>query len=185
MPLYELSGWKVTTPANGRFWIAPTATVLGRVTLGEDVSVWFGASIRGDNDAISIGNRSNVQENAVLHVDPGFPLVIGEGCTIGHLAMLHGCTIEDGALVGIGAIVLNGARIGAGAMIGAGALVPPGKVIPPNAVVIGAPGNQPVNIAPKRAIEKGSDGASRLRMALPNTNWVISRLVFTSGPPSS
>ena len=140
MPLYELSGWKVETPPSGRFWVAPTATVLGRVTLGEDVTVWFGATIRGDNDSIRIGNRSNVQENAVLHVDPGFPLVIGEGCTIGHLAMLHGCTLEDGALVGIGAIVLNGARIGAGAMIGAGALVPPGRVIPPNAVVMGTPG---------------------------------------------
>jgi carbonic anhydrase/acetyltransferase-like protein (isoleucine patch superfamily) len=139
MPLYDLGEHKVVTPGAGRFWVAPTASVIGRVHLGESTSVWFGATIRGDNDTIRIGRRSNVQENAVLHVDPGFPLVVGDEVTIGHLAMLHGCTIEDGALIGIGAIVLNGARIGAGAMIGAGALVPPGKVIPPNTVVMGTP----------------------------------------------
>lgn len=140
MPLYEFEGAKVETPGAGRFWVAPTATVIGRVHLAEDVSVWFGATIRGDNDTIRIGRRSNIQENAVLHVDPGFPLVVEEDVTIGHLAMLHGCTIGRGAVIAIGAIVLNGARIGAGAMIGAGALVPPGKEIPPNSVVMGTPG---------------------------------------------
>lgn len=140
MPLYELDGHRVAMPADGSYWIAPTATVIGRVTLGSDVTVWFGATIRGDNDTIRIGSRTSVQENAVLHVDPGFPLEIAEECTIGHGAILHGCTIGKGALVGIGAIVLNGAKVGEGAMIGAGALVPPGKLIPPNAVVIGAPG---------------------------------------------
>lgn len=140
MPLYEFEGAKVETPASGRFWVAPTACVIGRVHLAEDVSVWFGATVRGDNDTIRIGRRSNIQENAVLHVDPGFPLVVEEDCTIGHLAMLHGCTIGRGAVIAIGAIVLNGAVVGAGAMIGAGALVPPGKVIPPNSVVMGTPG---------------------------------------------
>lgn len=140
MPLYDLGDDKVATPGPGRFWVAPTATVIGRVTLAEDVSVWFGATIRGDNDFVRIGQRTNVQENAVLHVDPGFPLIIGDDVTIGHLAMLHGCTIETGALIGIGAIVLNGAHVGSGAMIGAGALVPPGKRIPANAVVMGTPG---------------------------------------------
>lgn len=140
MPLYELDGARVETPADNSHWIAPNATVIGRVTLGADVSVWFGATIRGDNEPIRIGRRTSIQENVVLHVDAGFPLEIGEECTIGHLAMLHGCTIGRGVLVGIAAIVLNGAQIGDGAMIGAGALVPPGKVIPPNVVVMGTPG---------------------------------------------
>ena len=140
MPLYEIDGHRVTYPADASHWIAPTAAVIGRVTLGSDVTVWFGATIRGDNDTIRIGSRTSVQENAVLHVDPGFPLEIAEECIIGHGAVLHGCTIGRGALVGLGAIVLNGAKVGEGAMIGAGALVAPGKVIPPNAVVLGSPG---------------------------------------------
>lgn len=140
MPLYAYNGAKVETPADGDFWVAPNATVIGRVSLGSAVTVWFGATIRGDNEPIRIGRRTSIQENAVLHVDPGFPMDIGEDCTIGHLAMLHGCTIGNGALIGIGAIVLNGARIGEGTMIGAGALIPEGKVIPPNVVVLGSPG---------------------------------------------
>lgn len=140
MPLYTFGEHAVTMPGNGRYWVAPTAVVIGRVTIEEDASIWFGAVIRGDNEPIRIGARSNIQENCVLHVDPGFPMVIEEGCTIGHLAMLHGCHIEKGALIGIGAVVLNGARIGAGSMIGAGALIPEGKVIPPNSVVFGTPG---------------------------------------------
>ena len=148
MPLYELDGARVETPGDGDFWVAPNATVIGRVTLGSQVSVWFGATIRGDNDCIRIGSRTSVQENAVLHVDPGFPLEIAEECTIGHGAILHGCTIGRGALIGIGAIVLNGAKVGEGAMIGAGALVPPGKEIPANAVVIGAPGKVVREVTP-------------------------------------
>ena len=148
MPLYELDGARVETPADGDFWVAPNATVIGRVTLGSQVSVWFGATIRGDNDSIRIGSRTSVQENAVLHVDPGFPLEIAEECTIGHGAILHGCTIGRGALIGIGAIVLNGAKVGEGAMIGAGALVPPGKEIPANAVVIRAPGKVVREVTP-------------------------------------
>ncbi len=140
MPLYAYNGAQVETPADGDFWVAPNATVIGRVSLGSAVTVWFGATIRGDNEPIRIGRRTSIQENAVLHVDPGFPMDIGEDCTIGHLAMLHGCTIGKGALIGIGAIVLNGAQIGEGTMIGAGALIPEGKIIPPNVVVLGSPG---------------------------------------------
>ncbi|MDX2158407.1 MAG: gamma carbonic anhydrase family protein [Hyphomicrobiaceae bacterium] len=140
MPVYDLGEWQVQTPGPGKFWVAPTASVIGRVTLAESVNVWFGATIRGDNDTIRIGRRTSVQENVVLHVDPGFPMVIGDEVIIGHGAMLHGCTIGDRALIAMGAIVLNGAKVGEGAMIGAGALVPPGKVIPPNSVVLGSPG---------------------------------------------
>ena len=139
MPLYAIDGKApVIDPAGA--WVAPSADVIGDVRLGAHASIWFGAVIRGDNEPIRIGARSNIQENCILHVDPGFPMVLEEECTIGHTAMLHGCHIGRGALIGIGAIVLNGARIGAGAMIGAGALIPEGKVIPPNSVVFGTPG---------------------------------------------
>ncbi len=140
MALYELDGHRVAVPSNGLYWVADNAIVLGKVLIEEDVSVWFGSVIRGDNDAITIGARSNVQDGCVLHTDPGFPLLIGPEVTIGHLAMLHGCTIGRGALIGIGAIVLNGAKIGEDCMIGAGAVIPEGKEIPPRSVVLGAPG---------------------------------------------
>ena len=140
MTLYAFDGIRVETPGEGRYWVAPNATVIGRVHIGEDASVWFNAVIRGDNEAVHIGARANIQEGCVLHVDPGFPLTIGENSTIGHLVMLHGCTIGADCLIGIGAIVLNGATIGAGSIIGAGALIPEGKEIPPNSVVFGAPG---------------------------------------------
>jgi len=121
-------------------WVAPGATVLGRVVLAEGASVWFGAVLRGDNEPIVIGAGSNVQENAVLHTDQGFPLTVGQHVTIGHQAMLHGCTVGDGSLIGIQAIVLNGARIGRECLIGAGALVPEGREIPDRSVVLGSPG---------------------------------------------
>lgn len=140
MPLYELDGHKVTTPGDGRYWVAPNASVIGNVTLAEEVNVWFGAVIRGDNEAITIGARTSIQENCVLHTDPGFPLSIGEDCTIGHLAMLHGCSIGKSVLVGIRAIILNGAKIGEGSIIGAGALVTEGREIPPGSIVLGSPG---------------------------------------------
>lgn len=139
MALYELDGHKVVTPGRGRYWVAPSATVIGRVALAEDVSVWFNAVIRGDNEPISIGARTSIQEGCVLHVDVGFPMEIAEDCTIGHLAMLHGCTIGKGALIGIGAIVLNGAKVGEGAVVGAGAVVPEGREVPPNTVALGSP----------------------------------------------
>ncbi len=139
MPLYSLDK-HVTTPASGRYWVAPTATVIGNVDIREDASIWFGTVIRGDNEPIVVGMRSNIQEGCVLHTDPGFPMTIGADCTIGHMVMLHGCTVEDGALVGIGSIVLNGAKIGAGALVGANTLIPEGKVIPPRSLVVGSPG---------------------------------------------
>jgi carbonic anhydrase/acetyltransferase-like protein (isoleucine patch superfamily) len=121
-------------------WIADSADVIGLVTLGDQVNIWFGAVLRGDNEPIRVGAGTNIQENSVLHTDWGFPLTIGADCTIGHKAMLHGCTIGDGTLIGMGATVLNGARIGAGCLIGAGALVTEGKEIPDGSLVMGAPG---------------------------------------------
>jgi carbonic anhydrase/acetyltransferase-like protein (isoleucine patch superfamily) len=140
MPLYELDGHRVKLPANGSAWIAPSATLIGRVEVGEDVGIWFNAVIRGDNEPIMIGAKTNIQESCVLHVDPGFPMDIGERVTVGHKCMIHGCTIGAGSLIGMGAIILNGARIGADCLIGAGALIPEGKVIPPRSLVMGAPG---------------------------------------------
>ncbi|MGY6633055.1 MAG: gamma carbonic anhydrase family protein [Alkalilacustris sp.] len=136
--IWELDGIR---PALGSgVWVAPDANLIGRVVLEDEASIWFGATLRGDNEEIRVGRGSNVQEGCVLHTDMGFPLVIGPDCTIGHRAMLHGCTIGEGTLIGMGATVLNGARIGAGCLIGAGALVTEGKEIPDGSLVMGAPG---------------------------------------------
>jgi carbonic anhydrase/acetyltransferase-like protein (isoleucine patch superfamily) len=140
MALFELEGQRVAVPASGRFFIAENATVIGRVSLEEDASIWFGAVVRGDNEPIVIGASANVQDGCILHTDPGFPLTVGAEATIGHMAMLHGCTIGRGALVGIGAIVLNGASIGENCLVGSGALIPEGKQIPAGSVVLGSPG---------------------------------------------
>ena len=121
-------------------WVAPTAVLVGKVRLAARASVWFGAVARGDNEWIEVGHGSNVQENVVMHTDMGFPLTIGAGCTIGHKAMLHGCTIGDNSLIGMGATVLNGAVIGRNCLIGAGALITEGKTIPDGSLVMGAPG---------------------------------------------
>lgn len=121
-------------------WVASTANVVGDVRMGENANVWFGATIRGDNEPILIGARTNVQDNAVLHSDPGSPLSIGRACTIGHQAIVHGCTIGDNTLIGMGSIVLNGAVIGSNCLIGAGAVVTEGKVIPDGSLVLGTPG---------------------------------------------
>jgi len=139
MPLYALDGRRPTLPANGRFWIAPNAIVIGDVRLGEDANIWFGATLRGDNEPVVIGARSNVQEGCTLHTDIGFPLEIGEDCTIGHNAILHGCAVGAGSLIGMGAIVLNGARIGRSCLVGAGALVTEGKAFPDRTLLVGAP----------------------------------------------
>lgn len=138
--LYRLDDVEPTTPEEGRFFVADNATVLGRVTLALDASIWFNAVLRGDQEEIAIGQRSNIQDGCVLHTDPGFPLTVGKGCTVGHQAMLHGCTIGDNSLIGIKATVLNGAKIGRNCLIGAGALVPEGMEIPDNSLVIGVPG---------------------------------------------
>ena len=137
MPLYALEGKQPTLAAGA--WVAPSADLIGDVRLGEDASVWFGAVIRGDNTPIIVGPRSNVQEGAMGHSDAGAPLTIGADCTIGHHAVLHGCTIEDRVLIGMGAIILNRAVIGAGSIVGAGALVTEGKTFPPNSLIVGSP----------------------------------------------
>ncbi|MGX0876809.1 carbonic anhydrase/acetyltransferase-like protein (isoleucine patch superfamily) [Roseovarius sp. MBR-154] len=121
-------------------WIAPDANLIGKVVIEARASVWFGCTLRGDNEEIRVGQGSNLQENCVLHTDMGYPLVIGSGCTIGHKVMLHGCTLEENVLVGMGATVLNGARIGRNCLIGAGALITEGKEIPEGSLVMGAPG---------------------------------------------
>ncbi|SEB71560.1 Carbonic anhydrase or acetyltransferase, isoleucine patch superfamily [Nocardioides exalbidus] len=120
-------------------WLAPNATLIGDVTVGEDASVWFGAVIRGDGAHISVGARSNVQDNAVFHADPGFALTLGADVAVGHAAVLHGCTVDDGVLVGMGAVVMNGAHIGSGSIVAAGALVTEGTVVPPRSLVAGVP----------------------------------------------
>ncbi|MCP8893657.1 gamma carbonic anhydrase family protein [Shinella daejeonensis] len=139
MPLYMLDDIAPTLPPEGRYWIAPDAHVIGRVVLGEDVGIWFGAVLRGDNEPIVVGARSNIQEGVVVHTDPGKPVTIGEGCTIGHRAIIHGCTIGDNSLIGMGATVLNGAEIGRNCLVGANALVTEGKVFPDNSLIVGAP----------------------------------------------
>jgi len=138
MPLYTLG--ELTPDCDADVWIAPGAHVIGAVHLSAGVGIWFNCTLRGDNELLSIGANSNVQENCVFHTDPGYPLTIGAGCTIGHKVMLHGCTIGDNSLIGMGATVLNGATIGRNCLIGAGALITEGKVIPDNSLVMGAPG---------------------------------------------
>jgi carbonic anhydrase/acetyltransferase-like protein (isoleucine patch superfamily) len=140
MTLYTLEDHAPVLPENGDYWVAPDANVIGKVILGEGANIWFGATLRGDNEAIEVGAGSNIQENCVLHTDMGYPLVIGAGCTIGHKAMLHGCVIGENSLIGMGATVLNGARIGKNCLIGAGALITEGKEIPDGSLVMGAPG---------------------------------------------
>ena len=139
MPGYALGDYTPELPPAGEYWIAPNAIVVGRVRLKPGAAVWFGAVLRGDNEWIEVGEGSNVQDNAVCHTDMGAPLTIGRNVTVGHSAILHGCTLGDGALVGMGATVLNHAHVGAGALIGANALVPERKEIPPGALAVGAP----------------------------------------------
>ncbi|HLN86249.1 MAG TPA: gamma carbonic anhydrase family protein [Candidatus Limnocylindrales bacterium] len=137
MPIYQLGEDKPTIPDSA--YIAAEATVIGNVTLGENVSIWPGAVLRGDNEPLTIGQGSNVQDNAVLHADPGYPVNIGVNVTVGHQVMLHGCTIGDGTLIGIQAVIMNGAVIGKDCVVGAGALVPEGKVFADRKLILGAP----------------------------------------------
>jgi carbonic anhydrase/acetyltransferase-like protein (isoleucine patch superfamily) len=139
MAVFSLDGISPDLPAEGRYWIAPSADVVGRVRLREDSSIWFGAVLRGDNEWIEIGEGSNIQDGCVCHTDMGAPLVIGRACTIGHRAILHGCTIGTNSLIGMGAIILNHARIGRNCLIGAGAIVTERKEIPDNSLAVGAP----------------------------------------------
>lgn len=139
MPIYELDGQAPEFPSKDEYWIADSAVLIGRVRLKKDTSVWFGAVLRGDNEWIELGERSQIQDNATLHTDPGFPMVIGSNCVIGHNVILHGCTIGDNSLVGMGAIMLNGAKIGKNCLVGAGAVVTEGKTFPDNSLIVGAP----------------------------------------------
>ena len=139
MPIYAIDDIEPRFADRASSFIAPDATLIGRVEIGRDAGVWFGAVLRGDNEAIVIGDGSNVQAHTVMHTDMGFPLTIGAGCTIGHKVMLHGCTIGDNSLIGMGAIVLNGARIGANSLVGAGALVTEGKEFPDGSLIVGTP----------------------------------------------
>lgn len=140
MALYDLDGVKPITPESGNYWVAENATVLGRVILKEDASIWFNAVLRGDNDPIEIGENSNIQDGSVLHTDHGVPLTIGKNVTVGHMVMLHGCSVADGTLIGIGSTILNRAKIGKNCIIGAHSLIPEGKEIPDNSLVMGSPG---------------------------------------------
>jgi carbonic anhydrase/acetyltransferase-like protein (isoleucine patch superfamily) len=141
MALYSLNGQAPDMPAADACYVAENAVVIGKVRIKAGVSIWFGAVARGDNEWIEIGERTNIQENCTLHTDPGYPLTVGAGCTVGHHAILHGCTIGRNCLIGMGAILMNGAQIGANCIIGAGALVGVGelKTIPDNSLVVGAP----------------------------------------------
>jgi len=139
MTLYALDGVAPTLPASGNYYIAPGARVIGNVTLAEEAGIWFNAVLRGDNEPIVIGPGTNVQDGCVLHTDPGFPLTLGAGVTVGHSAILHGCTVGDGTLIGMGAVVLNGARIGKGCLIGANALITEGREIPDHSLAVGQP----------------------------------------------
>ncbi|MRX08273.1 gamma carbonic anhydrase family protein [Pseudoduganella sp. FT25W] len=137
MSIYQLGDHTPEIAASS--FVADSATVIGKVSLHDNTSVWFGATLRGDNERITIGENSNVQEGTVMHTDIGYPLTVGRNVTIGHQAMLHGCTIGDGSLVGIQAVILNGAKIGNGCLVGAGALVTEGKSFPDHSLIIGAP----------------------------------------------
>lgn len=165
MPVHTLDGVAPDLAADGRCWVAPNATLIGKVRLQANASVWFNAVLRGDNELIDIGENSNIQDGCVLHTDPGMPLTVGRNCTVGHLAMLHGCTIGANSLIGIGAVVLNNARIGRNCLIGAKALIPEGKVIPDNSLVMGVPG--------KVVKEITAEGAARIAASAEHyvRNW--------------
>ena len=165
MTAYRLGDREPTLPANGEYWIAPNAVVAGNVILKKNASVWFGAVLRGDNEPIIVGENSNIQDNSVCHTDMGSPLTIGANVTVGHMVMLHGCTIGDGALIGIGAIVLNGAKIGKNCLVGAGALITEGKEFPDGVMILGAPAKVVRELAPEHAQRMGMGAMSYVR------NW--------------
>ncbi len=140
MSIYELDGVAPQLPADGQYFIADSAQVIGNVRLRSNASVWFGSVLRGDAELIEIGEGSSVQDNCTFHTDPGFPLTLAANCSVGHNAILHGCTIGEGSLVGMGAIVMNGVKIGKGCVVGAGAVIPEGKAFPDRSLIVGAPG---------------------------------------------
>ncbi len=171
MPLYAIDEYEPELEDAATNWIASDAAVIGRVFLGRNVGVWFGAVLRGDNEAITIGRDSNVQEHVVMHTDPGFALTIGVGCTVGHKAMLHGCSVGDNSLIGMGAIVLNGARIGDNCLVGAGALVTEGKEFPDNSLIVGSPAK----------VVRTLDDAAIARLKVSAAHYVANARRFRSG----
>ena len=165
MTVYALADKNPRLPQDGEYWIAPNATVIGDVTLHPGASVWFGAVVRGDNDPITIGRDTNIQDGSVLHSDPGEPLTIGDGVTVGHMVMLHSCEIGDNCLIGIGSVILGRARIGHNCLIGANTLITEGKVIPDNSLVMGQPGKV------VRQLEPGQVEALKASAAHYVQNW--------------
>ena len=157
MASYELGDYVPNIAATA--WVADSAQVIGRVALADGASIWYGAVLRGDNEWITIGARSNVQDGSMLHTDLGFPLTLGEDVSIGHQVMLHGCTVGDGSLIGIHAVVMNGARIGRNSLVGAGAIVTEGKEFPDNSLILGAPAKLVREITPEQ-IERIRAGAA-------------------------
>ncbi len=151
MSVYSLGNVTPELPSDDEYWIAPNAAVMGRVILKKNASVWWGVTLRGDNDPITVGEGSNIQDGSIVHTDTGSPCTIGANVTVGHMVMLHGCTIGDGSLVGIGSVVLNGAMIGKNCLIGAGCLITEGKQIPDNSLVMGAPGKVVRELSPEQA----------------------------------
>ena len=149
MPIYNLGKKEPQLPSEGSYWVAPDAHVIGNVILGQDVGIWFGSVLRGDNDLIKIGNETNIQENTIIHVDPNTPVTIGNNCTIGHNAIIHGCTIGNNSLVGMGATILNNAKIGNNCLIGAGALVTENKEFPDGMLIIGSPAKAVRELSPE------------------------------------
>lgn len=148
MAMYELDG--ISPQVSASAWVADSAEVIGRVALADDASVWFGVIIRGDTESIAVGKGSNIQDSSVLHADTGMPLVVGEGVTVGHKVMLHGCTIGDNSLIGIGAVVLNGAKIGNNCLVGAGSLVTEGKVFADGSLIVGSPARAIRQLSPEQ-----------------------------------
>jgi carbonic anhydrase/acetyltransferase-like protein (isoleucine patch superfamily) len=170
MAIYEFEGVSPGVPESA--WVAGSAEVIGDVVLGEEVSIWFGVVVRGDTAAIRIGARTNVQDLSVVHADLGIPLTIGEGVTVGHKAMLHGCTVGDHSLIGIGAVVLNGAKIGKGSLVGAGAVVTEGSEFPDGSVIIGTPAKAVRTLTPEQSqglrlnAQHYVDNAKRFKLSL-------------------
>ena len=160
MPIYALGEFEPKTPGPDRFWLAPDATIIGKVDLGEDVGIWFGSVLRGDNEPIIVGKGSNIQEGVMIHTDPRYPVTIGENCTIGHHAIIHGCVIGDNSLIGMGATILNGAKIGRNSLVGANALVTEGKEFPDNSLIVGSPAKV-MRVLNDEAVEKLKQSAVR------------------------